>query len=157
MFSVFLLQGLQYPRPCTFKNSNWFFLMFFLLYSIFFFRFYFLDFIRFDQNAFETLIQNKKIWYCIQRKNEIFRKQRSSEPLSICLAETWLKEQSNTKCNNLDVYQKIATIKRNTSKGGRIKIFVRMALQQIFVKKFLLYQYSNVNCENQHKKANVFQ
>ena len=61
---------------------------------------------------------------------------RSSQPLAICLKDRWLKDQSNTKCINLDGYQEIATSKRNTSKGGGVGIFVRMDLQQTIIKKF---------------------
>ena len=50
--------------------------------------------------------------------------------------ETWLKDQSNTKCINIDGYQEIATSNRNTSKGGWVGIFVRIDLQQTIIKKF---------------------
>ena len=53
---------------------------------------------------------------------EVLIKQQESQPLGICLTETWLKEQSNTKCINLDGYQEIATSNRNTSKGGGVGI-----------------------------------
>ena len=56
------------------------------------------------------------------------------QPLAICLTETWPKDQSNTKCINLDGYQEIGT--SNTSKGGGVGIFVRMDLQQIIIEKF---------------------
>ena len=62
-------------------------------------------------------------------------KKQESQPLAICLTETWLKDQSNTKCINLDGYQKIARSNRNTSKGEGAGIFVRMDLQQTIIKK----------------------
>ena len=67
---------------------------------------------------------------------EVLIKQQESQPLAICLTETWLKDQSNTKCINFDGYQEIATSNRNTSKGGGVGIFVRLDLQQTIIKKF---------------------
>ena len=67
---------------------------------------------------------------------EVLMKQQESQPLEICLTETWLKGQSSTKCINLDGHQEIATSKRNTSKEGGVGIFVRMDLQQTVIKKF---------------------
>ena len=67
---------------------------------------------------------------------EVLMKRQASQHLKICLTETWLKDQSNAKCINLDGYQEIATNNRNTSKGGGVGIFPRMDLQQTIIKKF---------------------
>ena len=67
---------------------------------------------------------------------EVLMKQEKSQPLAICLTETWLNDHSNTKCINLDSYQEIAKSNRNTSEGGGVGIFVRMDLQQTIIKNF---------------------
>ena len=86
--------------------------------------------------ANKTILQNIRSIYKNLNEFEMLMKQQESQPLAICLTETWLKDHSNTKCNNLDDYQAIATSNRNTSKGGGVGIFLRMDLQQRIIKKF---------------------
>ena len=87
-------------------------------------------------SANKIILQNIRSIYKNLNEFEVLMKQQESQPLAICLTETWLKDQSNTKCINLDGYQKIATSTRNTSKGGGVGIFVRMDLKQTIIKKF---------------------
>ena len=82
-------------------------------------------------------------------------KQQESQPLAICLTETWLKDQSNTKCINPDGYQEIATSNHNTSNEGGFGILVRMDSQQTIIKKFGCTSIQ-ILTENQHKKWQKF-
>ena len=91
---------------------------------------------NFKKSANKIVLQNIRSIYKILNEFEVLMKQQESQPLAICLTETWLKIQSNTKCINLDGDQEIATSNRNTSKGGGVGIFVRMDLQQTIIKKF---------------------
>ena len=90
----------------------------------------------FKMSANKIILQNIRSIDKNLNEFELLMKQQESQPLAICLTETWLKDQSNTKCINLDGYQEISTSNRNTSKGGGVGIFVRMDLQQTFMKKF---------------------
>ena len=91
---------------------------------------------NFKMSANKIILQNIRSIYKNLNEFEVLMKQQESQPLAICLTETWLKDQSNTKCINLDGYQEIATSNRNTSKGGGVGIFVRMDLKQTIIKKF---------------------
>ena len=81
-------------------------------------------------SANKIILQNIRSIYKNLNEFELLMKQQESQLLAICLTETWLKDQSNTKCINLDGYQETATSNRNTSKGGGVGIFVRMDLKQ---------------------------
>ena len=81
----------------------------------------------------KIILQNIRSVYKNLNEFEVLMKLQKSQPLEICLTETWLKDQSNTKCINLDGYQEIATSNRNTLKGGGVGIFVRMNLPQTII------------------------
>ena len=87
-------------------------------------------------SANKIILQNIRSIYKNLNEFEVLIKQQESQPLATCLTETWLKDQSNTKCVNFDGYQEIATSNRNTSKGGGVGIFVRLDLEQTSIKKF---------------------
>ena len=91
---------------------------------------------NFKMSANKIILQNIRSIYKNLKEFEVLMKQQESQPLAIYLTETWLKDQSNTKCINLDGYQEIATCNRNTSKRGGVGIFVRMDLKQTIIKKF---------------------
>ena len=86
----------------------------------------------------------------------VLMKQQESQPLAICLTETWLKDHSNTKCINLDGFQEIATSNRKTSKGGGVGIFVSMDLQQTIIKKFGCTSIQILTVKINTKMAKVF-
>ena len=86
-------------------------------------------------SANKIILQNIRSIYKNLNKFEVLMKQQESQPLAICLTETWLKDQSNTKCINLVGYLESATSNRNTSKRG-FGILVMMDLQLTIIKKF---------------------
>ena len=90
----------------------------------------------FKMSANKIILQNIRSVYKNVNEFEVLMKQQESQPFAICLTETWLKGQSNSKCIHLVGYQEIATSYRNTSKGGGGGILVRMDLQQTIIKKF---------------------
>ena len=62
--------------------------------------------------------------------------------MAICLAETWLKDDSNIKCLSLSSYQLLDTGNRQIGKGGGIAIFMREG-----VVKTVLQKFSSRNCQ----------
>ena len=86
--------------------------------------------------AKKVILQNIRSIYKNLNEFEVLMKQQESQPLAICLRETWLKDQSNTKGINLDGYQEIATSNRNNFKGVGVVIFVRSDFQQTIIEKF---------------------
>ena len=68
--------------------------------------------------------------------------QQETQPLAICLIETWLKDDSNIKCLSLSSYQLLDTSNRQIGKGGGVAIFVREG-----VVKTVLQKFSSRNCQ----------
>ena len=104
----------------------------------------------------KIILQNIRSIYKNLNDFEVLMKQQESQPLAICLTEMWLKDQSNTKCINLDSYQEIATSNRNTSKVGWVGIFVRMDLQQAINKKISCTSIQILTVKINTKMAKVF-
>ena len=111
---------------------------------------------NFKMSANKIILQNIRSIYKNLNEFEVLMKQKESQPLAICLTETWLKDQSNTKCFNLDGYQEIATSNRNTSKGGGVGIFVRMDLKQTIIKKFGSTSIQNLTVKINTKNGKSF-
>ena len=73
---------------------------------------------------------------------EVFLAQQETQPLAVCLTETWLKDDSNIKCLSLSSYQLLDTSNRQKGKGGGVAIFVREG-----VVKTVLQKFSSRNCQ----------
>ena len=85
-------------------------------------------------SANKIILQNIRLIEKNLNEFKVVTKLKESQLLAIILTEMWLKDQSNTKCINLDGYQEIATSNRNNSKGGGFGTFVRMHLEQAIIK-----------------------
>ena len=69
--------------------------------------------------------------------------QQETQPLAICLTETWLKDESNIKCLSLSSYQLLDRNNRQIEKGGGgVAICVRGG-----VVKTVLQKISGRNCQ----------
>ena len=74
---------------------------------------------------------------------EDFSAQQETQPLAICLTETWLKDDSNIKCLSLSSYQLLDTSNRQIGKGGGgVAVFVREGGVKTVLQKF-----SSRNCQ----------
>ena len=62
--------------------------------------------------------------------------QQETQPLVICLPETWLKDNSNIKCLSLSSYRLLDTSSRQMGKGGGVAIFVREGVVKTVLQKF---------------------
>ena len=71
-----------------------------------------------------------------------FFAQQETQPLAICLTETWLKDDSNIKCLSLSSYRLLDTSNRQIGKGGGVAIFVSEG-----VVKTVLQKFSSGNCQ----------
>ena len=87
------------------------------------------------------LLQNIRSIYKNLNHLEVFLAQQETQPLAICLTETWLKDDSNIKCLSLSSYQLLDTSNRQRGKGG-VAIFVREG-----VVKTVLQKFSSRNCQ----------
>ena len=93
---------------------------------------------NFKMNANKTnkiIFQNTSSVYKSLSEFDVLMNLQGSQTLAIGSTETLLKDQSKTKFNNIDGYLEVSTSNRNTSKGGRVGIFVRMDFQQTIIKK----------------------
>ena len=88
------------------------------------------------------LLQNIRSIYKNLNHFEVFLAQQETQPLAICLTETWLKDDSNIKCLSLSSYQLLDTSNRQIGKGGGVAIFVREG-----VVKTVLQKFSSRNCQ----------
>ena len=89
-----------------------------------------------------VLLQNIRSTYKNLNHFEFFLAQQETQPLAICLTETWLKDDSNNKCLSLSSYQLLDTSNRQIGKGGEIAILVRDG-----VVKTVLQKFSSRNCQ----------
>ena len=83
------------------------------------------------------LLQNIRSIYRILNLFEVFFAQQETQPLAICLTETWLKDDSNIKWLWLSSYQLLNTSNRQMGKGGGVAIFVREGVVKTVLQKFL--------------------
>ena len=81
------------------------------------------------------LLQNIKSIYKNLNHFEVFLAQQETQPLAICLTETWLKDDSNIKCLSLSSYQLLDTSNRQIGRGG-VAIFVREGVVKAVLQKF---------------------
>ena len=88
------------------------------------------------------LLQNIRSIYKNLNHFEVFLAQQETQPLAICLTETWLKDDSNIKCLSLSSYQLLDKSNRQIEKGGGVAIFVREG-----VVKTVLQKFSSSNCQ----------
>ena len=88
------------------------------------------------------LLQNIRSIYKYLNHFEVFLAQQETQPLAICLTETWLKDDSNIKCLSRSSYQLLDTSKRQIRKGRGVAKFVREG-----VVKTVLQKFSRRNCQ----------
>ena len=72
------------------------------------------------------MLENIRSLYKKIDQLQILVKSLDSLPLAVCLTETWMDEEHDTSCLQLDGYQKIVTVSRNIKKkrrGGIVSIF----------------------------------
>ena len=62
------------------------------------------------------MLENIRSLYKKIDQLQILVKSLDSLPLAVCLTETWMNEEHDTACLQLDGYQKIVTVSRNIKK-----------------------------------------
>ena len=67
----------------------------------------------------KILLQNIRSIYKKLNHFEFLLAQQETQPLAICLTETWLKDDSNIKCLSLSSYQLLDTSNRENRKRRR--------------------------------------
>ena len=88
------------------------------------------------------LLQNIRSIYKNLNQFEVFLAQQETQPLAICLTETWLKDDRSIKCLLLSSYQLLNTSNRQIGKGGEVATFVREGVVKTVQQKF-----SGRNCQ----------
>ena len=68
--------------------------------------------------------------------------QQETQPLAICLTETWLKNDSNIKCSSFSSYQLLDTCNLQIDKWGGVVFFAKKGVVITVLEKF-----SSTNCQ----------
>ena len=81
------------------------------------------------------LLQNIRSIYKTLNHFKVFVAQQETQPLAICLTETWLKDHNNIKCLSLSSYQLLDTSNRQKGKGAGVAIFVKKGVVKTVLQK----------------------
>ena len=73
----------------------------------------------------QKLFMLQNIWSIYKNLDQlqILVNSLDSLPLAVCLTETWINEEYDTACLQLDGYQKIVTVSRGVKRNRGVGIF----------------------------------
>ena len=84
------------------------------------------------------MLQNKRSTYKNLEQLQILVNSLDSLHLAVCSTETWINEEYDTACLQLDGYQKIVTVSRGVkrNRGGGVGIFLKNEIKFETVSKY---------------------